>query len=151
ASGGRDQVLCLWDAETGRECKRLGAASRGLSSILFTPDGMTLLAVGERPDRSVQFWDMASGRGPRVFPELTDIDCLALSPDGTTLAAAVEGGTVRLWDLSAEKEVGQIPDVGPGCRHLAFSPDGKVVASVGAHGKLRLWDRTTGQAIRDLG
>jgi WD40 repeat protein len=65
---------------------------------------------------------------------------IAVSRDGSTLAAADFDGTVRLFDLQERKPIGQ-----PFRAHtaeiwgLAFSPDGETLASSSFDGSVRFW------------
>ena len=63
----------------------------------------------------------------------------AISPDGTTLAAADFKGLVTFWDLATLK-------IRPkrlrhaGVYALAFAPDGRALATGGFDGAIHLWD-----------
>ena len=71
----------------------------------------------------------------------------AFSPDGGTLATAV-GGSIRLWDVATQQEIGTPMTAGAGPAHaLAFSPDGSTLATAGGDGTARLWDVATQQEI----
>jgi WD40 repeat protein len=91
------------------------------------------------------------------------IVCLALSPDGRTVAsagAAWESNPdqpVRLWDLATGRELRQLTGhCGlPNC--VAFSPDGKLlacVAGISTRGPrddtVRVWDVATGKPVHVL-
>jgi WD40 repeat protein len=76
---------------------------------------------------------------------------VAFSPDGKTLATATDddnGGTVRLWNLTTQTQVGA-PISLPGSGYtlasgVAFSPDGKTLATAdGSDNAVRLWNLTT--------
>src|SRR5690606_20747823 len=73
----------------------------------------------------------------------SDITALAVSPDGTQMAAAGRNGKLRLWAAgSGEKLVDLIAD-SRRVRAIAYSPDGKLVATGGDGPEVRLWDAST--------
>src|SRR5262249_52503043 len=77
------------------------------------------------------------------FRHHAPIHCLALSPDGSTVATAggdpEDGGgqAIRLWDRATGREVGQLLGQIDSPAVIAFSPDGRTLASVGG---LQRWD-----------
>jgi WD40 repeat protein len=71
---------------------------------------------------------------------IRNVDSVAFSPDGKTLATGI-GGTVQLWDTHTGKRKAAVWDRHAWeVRSLAFSPDGKVLASGGVGGGIKLWD-----------
>ena len=76
------------------------------------------------------------------------LDSVAFGPDGRTLVAAGDDGTIIWWDSSARRRLRP-----PVAAHrgavgaLAFSPDGRRLASGGADGAVRLWNAATGRLI----
>src|SRR5258705_4419398 len=74
------------------------------------------------------------------------VGSVAFSPDGTRIAAGVADNTVRLWDASTGKPIGQPLRGHDGMvTGVAFSPDGTRLASGSVDQTVRLWDVTTGQ------
>jgi WD40 repeat protein len=65
---------------------------------------------------------------------------LALSPDGKTVAAAGEGGAIRLYDLGPGTLLRQCDGHDQAVLAVAFAPDGRTLASGGAGATLRVWD-----------
>src|SRR2546426_7546174 len=65
----------------------------------------------------------------------------------TTLSPA-DDKTVRLWEVSTGKPVGQ-PLIGhtDSVNSVAFSPDGKTIASAGNDQTVRLWEGSTGKPV----
>ena len=69
------------------------------------------------------------------------LESVAISPDGRTLAAAADDGTISLWDVATRRRLGRPLAGHDGAVHdVAFSPDGKRLASGGDDGTVRLWD-----------
>jgi WD40 repeat protein len=75
-------------------------------SVAFTADGKTVVAAGHGRGAGFELWTpaaKASRTGPQE--ERYSAQCLALSPDGKTLAIGGKG-RVRLWDLR-ERNAGE--------------------------------------------
>jgi tricorn protease-like protein len=72
-----------------------------------------------------------------------DVNRIALSPDGKTLASGggdSRNGELKLWDVATGKEVAALAGHSGSLYALAFSPDGKLLASADSWGKLVVWD-----------
>jgi WD40 repeat protein len=76
------------------------------------------------------------------------IDCLALSPDGKTLASGSRDKSVRVWDSATGKESCRCLGHEDSVYSVAWSSDGKTLASAGADATVRLWDPVSGKEIR---
>jgi WD40 repeat protein len=74
---------------------------------------------------------------------------LALSPDGTTMAAAGKDNFVYLWDVKTQKQIAKLKHT-DWVHSLAFSADGKLLAA-GAHDAvLTIWDMATSHTPRKI-
>jgi WD40 repeat protein len=84
-----------------------------------------------------------------------DVENLAFSPDGNTLASGGREGRVKLWDVTSGKNLLDIeahPSDGRRGIHgivqsVVFSPDGKTLASGGDDRVVNFWDVATGRNI----
>ena len=81
----------------------------------------------------------------------SEVNDLAISPDGRLLASADSDGTVRIWNLATGQAHGPSlkadTALDGGVNGVAFSPNGKILASADADGTIRLWDPITGQPL----
>jgi ferric-dicitrate binding protein FerR (iron transport regulator) len=77
--------------------------------------------------------------GPGALP------CLAYTPDGRTLIAAANDGSVHFWDVAARRLVNTIKAHPGPIRALAVSPDGRTFATAGQDRFVRVWDAATGE------
>jgi len=111
--------------------------------VAFSPDSRKL-AVGSSD--VVKLWDVATGRELRTFKGSED--CVAFSPDGKKIVAALSGRRgAGMFDLTTGQQLMIF-------RHpvfsVAFSPDGKKLATGGYDSMANLWDAATGQEIMTL-
>jgi WD40 repeat protein len=158
ACGGpnNESTIRLYAAASGRELRRIRAARSGTlnpCTMAFSPDGKLLATES---DRSFALWEVATGKktGLGTWEYLREqLDSVAFSPDGRTLAWAAAHSELALWQLPPGQRHRKLPQVGVRC--VAFSPDGKFLASAGGRPlrggdgpSLHLWDVATGQSVR---
>ncbi len=151
ASAGEEPVIRLWDVAGKRELGQFQSRPMhpamvfwSSQPLLFTPDGK-FLAQWNR------LWEVATRKQVRQFGTDTGYGPSAISPDGKTLAFAVDKH-VHTWDVATGRTL-QPAESQPGeIRRFALSLDGKLAASVGEDsGKvLRLWNASTSREVGHL-
>ena len=116
----------------------------------FSPDGR-LIAVGLK-NGGIAFRDaqtlMPSGAPLRETGG--EVEALAFSPDGATLAGVTSSGTTTVWDVSS-RSLRYEPFFAGLDAHVGFSPDGKTLATSGSGGGVAFWDVETGELSGRIG
>ncbi len=123
ASGGKDNVIKIWDLATGNVLRTLYGHASNVNALAVSPDGK-LLASGsgdindERDlgaftqggvvggeDNTVRIWNVDTGRELQVLRghELP-VGAVAFSNDGKSLTSA-SGDSVKVWDVAAGTEL----------------------------------------------
>lgn len=151
ASASSDNLLKIWDAETGvlkDSCKSPIRASCHLS---FSPDGR-LLTFASWKSTHLYIWDMKTKRVVATYVHHTGVSSAVFSPDGKSIISATEDGTVKKWNLSTRVQEGEsinallypaYADV-----TVVYNTDGCQFMTVGG-GAVRIWDSKTFKQIGD--
>jgi WD40 repeat protein len=157
---GRDHVVKVWDAATGKLLLPIGGHEEAVLSLAFAVDGKTLLSFGI--DHTLRHWDVASGKeqdklsipadtqGAREHQWGYHTATFAQTADGKQLALVAEGErSILLFDSGSSKPRLGLKYPHWGLRSASFSCDGAVVASTST-ADVRLWSAKTGELLRAL-
>ena len=136
AVGHSDGVVRLLDPVTGRLDRVLIGSGGVIRALSWSRDkAHPRLAIAANWG-TVSVWDAAAGRLLLSVP--MHVETLALSPDGRTLAAAVDND-VQYWDVASGKQVNTYNGHEAAVRALAWSADGHTLATAGDGRTIRLW------------
>jgi WD40 repeat protein len=164
-SGGDDKTLRLWDISTEQLSQPWYGHTKAVWSVVFNRDGTKI--VSSSSDKTLRLWDASNGKPLRnpitdkpIAPSVghtTAVYSVVFSPNGKKIVSASGDKTLRLWNASNGKPIGQ-PIVGhvDAVYSVAFSPDGKKIVSASWDNTLRLWnannrqqiDKTIGQPLK---
>lgn len=149
-TGGNDEALRVWEAPGIAESRGVSGNPGPVSGVAITGKGGWAASCALRllpGDMAVQLWDLGTGVERRRLTGPTEsLVCVAMTPDGRSVAAGDRNGKVYLWVLdppgSAPRSFGGHLGAVTG---LVFEPDGALL-SVGMDGTLRRWDFASGRA-----
>jgi WD40 repeat protein len=143
-------VLCLWDATTGKEVSRTVLGPKvDPSDLCFSPDGQILACSYSinRLENQIVFFSAATGRELRRWDEGDNhATHLAFSPDGKILAQLVLG-FIRLRDVTTGKPVVQVPGLTDYVMAVRFAHDGQALIASCLGGRTGFFDPLTGKAL----
>jgi RNA polymerase sigma factor (sigma-70 family) len=174
-----DHIVHVWDFAGGKELHRFAASTKlpapGVVGRRRFPvvaavsaDGKLLATGFDEP--AVQLWEIAGGKKMATIPlgnDKAELGALAFAPDGKHLAVAYDfgagdKGSVRLWDLQAEKFVRTFDQPGgtralvssAGHGWLLYAPNGQTLTCAVNYytgdsvvNKFQFWDANTGKEL----
>ncbi len=127
--------------------------------IAIAPDDRAVFGLARN---SLIAWDADTGRPHCLLTAASQLNCLAISPQGTILAAADLSGMIHLVDRGTGKEVRSWEGeklkkkarLEYAIRELLFTPDGRTLISVACSGLdlafpdvARSWDVASGKEV----
>jgi serine/threonine protein kinase len=124
----------------------------GAGPVVFRDDGTPLQLVA-RPGGGLVLWDLDRRRAVAQIeiPGSATSECLALQPDGSTVAASLihaDGQAhVMVWDVETCRLRHQFAGQATA---LAYSEDGELLAIGDEAGRVRVWNMSTGRPMADL-
>ena len=118
------------------------------ADVRFTPDGERLVTGRWKVDRSdptvngLRVWDWATGD---VLVDMQEFPGeIAVSPDGSRIAATRLAGGGSIWDTETGERLASLDAHTGDISGVAFSPDGDLLATSGVDGTVRLWATESG-------
>ncbi len=136
ACGVSDSGVAVFDAHTGDLVRRL---ARGESSVQFSHDGRWLAAAGNSVDRVYRVADWVpawESTHPRI-----EHPAVAISPDGTMLAATKTPSSTALRDVASGRELVELqsPEPAP-VMTLRWSDDGRRLVAATRENHIQVWE-----------
>jgi WD40 repeat protein len=147
ASGGADNIVRIWDAETGEAKHKFDAHRnpyKAVFGLAWSPDGNKLASASQ--DSTMTLWNAVTGQIVHRF-EGQDGHHGALTwlPDGKTVVLFTDDGKCRLWDATTGQLLKQVD--GPKLSGGDFSADKSRLAAKWFN-SVEIWDV---QAAKSLG
>ncbi|MBY0459929.1 MAG: hypothetical protein K2V38_21645, partial [Gemmataceae bacterium] len=167
---GGHHELTVWDVATAKLVKRVATRAERAYGLAFLPDGK-LAVAGGRPGQEgdVRVYDLsAKGKADgevEVLNGVTDkkvmvkhlfdvedsVLCLAVTPDGKTLAAGGCDRAVRVFDLSdgldKAKLVQTVENHADWVLGCDLSADGKFLVTAGRDKTAKVWDLKAKESV----
>ncbi|MFI0452889.1 WD40 repeat domain-containing serine/threonine protein kinase [Actinomadura sp. 6N118] len=127
------------------------------AALAFNPSGDVLATASgndipgnKSTDGRLQLWDASSRTNIATLAHTnSNVNSLAFSPDGKTLANLCNDGTITLWDVAARTRTATLSGAGSGVTCIAFGKGG-VLAGGFNDGTITLWDVAARKSIASL-
>jgi WD40 repeat protein len=147
--GSGDGTARIFDAATGRQERVINV--RGTCYFAkFLPDGRHFVTVAD--SGLMRIWDLRTAKPVREFQgPFALFSGVALSGDGTRIAAAVGAHRVRVWDTRTGTSLFEVREPDTIFHAVAFSSDGKTLATSWHTTRIAIWDATSGAQLFVLG
>jgi len=156
-SVGRDRAAKLMEVATGRFIENVNLLKEPLFAVARHPKRDWVLVGGQ--ERVPYLYRMDRPRAMRIADDSTlirkfdkldgPITAVAISPDGSKIAAGAESGDVRVYDAESGNLLGRCSGHQGGIYSVQFTPDGGQVVTGGFDGELRFYD-TAGKLLRSF-
>jgi WD40 repeat protein len=138
-----DGVLHIWDLNSSadRPLTTIQQPGRMTLSIGFSPDGRTLVAGSWLDAHVVRLWDVRSGAEVGAVKVNGPVRCVAIAPDGKTVAAGTQnpGAPLSLITLTTE-EIRTLPVENCVVESIVFSPNGQQLFVGNWKGSIHVFD-----------
>jgi WD40 repeat protein len=160
----------IWDVQRRQLSRQIGldqiltTAVRGATgegdafylppiTVRFSPDDRYVALGGLGPD--IPVFDVQTGQPLPPFAhgksdEIHYFVSIAFSPAGNLLAAAVDDGTIHIWDAKTRNELATLSGGSELITDLRFAPDGSTMASADMDGVITIWNLAARKPVRTL-
>lgn len=145
ASGCDDGLVRIHEVPSGKVLATLKDHTSFVGAVVASADGSTLWSAGS--DRKVRQWDAATGKLVRIVASVGAIRSMALSPDGTLLAAASDDRRVYVLPLAKPGDPAVLEGHAKAVSAVAWAPDGRTLYSGSKDETIRSWDAAEARPV----
>ena len=145
-----DGIVQIWSSEGWDVKRRLATGSATTTSVRWSPASGSLLLVEN--ESGIILWDWKSDELVLSLVGSSAHDA-KFSPDGTLLAAVVQGGPVEVWSVSSVRKTAVLPSKGD-VVIAGFSPNDATVVTMGVDPTagvcMSLWEISSGRRLGEV-
>jgi WD40 repeat protein len=144
ATASTDNVIRLWDRETGTASLTLEGHTAAVTALSFLPDRSRLASASA--DRTIRFWNLDDGSPAGRVDTSSEISGLTLLANSTRMASAHTDNFARYWIVppGPPQILTQVSD---NATVVAVSPDRQFYATANGTGVVRVVDVDCGQLL----
>ena len=151
-----ERSIRVWNLATGEQRHSLPDGVGGAASLVFSPDGETVVSANY--DNDIRVWKTSSGELVRRVEDMTGAMFAAeFTPDGKHLIMGGLDETVYIWDAKTFTLLRKLKGHGETIASLAISPDGRTLVTGGFDVftvknpvKVAIWDLASGTITRTI-
>jgi len=150
ASGGNDNLLCLWDASTSSSIStrveprfKMTDHQAAVKALAWSPHERNLLATGAgTADRCIKFWNSQMGTLLNSIDTGSQVCALQWNPFEKEILSShgYARNQICLWKYPSMAKIKELEGHTSRVLHLATSPDGSTVVSAAGDETLRFWE-----------
>jgi WD40 repeat protein len=139
--GTRPGTIQSWSTVSFTKLAEFEAHSSQIKHVMFCSDGRLLFSGSS--DGCIRVWNGTTLEKLEEIECRRDIQCMAVSPVGTYIVAALDDKTVIVGSVLSFHELVRLEHHSL-LKHVAFSPDGRSVLTLDDHADTRAWTRSEG-------
>lgn len=141
----KDRSICLWNLQSGATVHRYRTRSAVVSLAISDASGLALVATDG--DGSIEIFDLKTGEPRTAIPAHdSGIGSLTMTHGGTR-AISTSWSELKVWDVSARREVLSVTDFSGPVSSVAVAPNGRRLATGYGDGSIEVWDLRTGKLV----
>ena len=144
ATGGFDNIIRLWNAETGTKLRTLIGHADTVKGLDFSPDSRTLISGSA--DGTARLWDAQSGNLLRTFyaqgddfPEVTSV---TFNSEGDRILVGTDNKFGFVWDVNSGKLIQTLIGNVSSVFSVAYHPDDGTMITSSTNAKI--WETYAG-------
>ena len=148
-TGSRDNTARIWDAETGKELRKLEGHSGPVYSVAISTDGKRIVTGSD--DNMARIWEAETGKElKKLEGHSSPVYSVAISTDGKRIVTGSLDKTARIWEAETGKELRKLEGHSGPVLSVAISTDGKHIVTGSLDKTARIWDAETGKELSKL-
>lgn len=142
ASGGNDNIVCIWDSQQTRYRFRFDHHSAAVKALAWCPWQNSILATGGgTEDCHIRFWNTNTGTCLNSMDTKSQVCSIIWSPNEKEFVTGhgFSQNQLTVWKYPSLMRMAELKGHGSRVLHMCLSPDGQTVLSAGADETLRFW------------